>query len=174
MCAMGRHRNIERAVYSPRSRGYLVYMTRAGKKHLVYVSDNQAGGRAAALREALRIRRQLEAKLPPLLWHRLHTNNETGVPAVTRVEGLTRAGKRATPRYQAFWIDGAGRRRTRSYSVSVYEERQAFQLAVEARRRGVREAIRAAVARVGHGRVPAEVPGLESRRHRRTARRRRV
>jgi hypothetical protein len=174
MGAMERYRNIERAVYSPRSRGYLVYMTRAGKKHLVYVSDNQAGGRAAALREALRIRNELEAKLPPLMWHRLHTNNETGVPAVTRIEGLTRTGKRATPRYQAFWIDGAGRRRTRSYSVSVYGERRAFQLAVEARRRGVLEAMRAAVTRVGHGRVPDEVPGMETRRRRRAARRRRA
>lgn len=141
-------------------RGYHVHVRRGGKTHSVYVSDKQAGGRRAALRKALRVKRQLESELPPRLYIRLRTKNSTRVPGVTRIVGVTRQGRRGVPRYQAFWIDAARRRRTRAFSISVYGEGGAFVRAMEARRRGVLEAMRAAVLKLGRGRVPEDLPGL--------------
>lgn len=153
-----KHRNVHRMDYGT-FHGYTVQVRRAGEIHQVYVGDVRMGGRRAALRKALKLRREIEAKLPPRRWLRLRTHNNTGAPGVRRIEGLTRQGRPATPRYEAFWIDGEGRRRTRAFSISMHGEK-AFELAVEARRRGVLDAMAAVVRKLGYGTVPADVPGL--------------
>jgi hypothetical protein len=117
------------------------------------VSELRAGGQLKALREALRIRDRWESEMPPAVGICVNTQNNTGVPGVTRVMGHTRKGRLA-PRYLAFWVDGWGRRRTRAYAVLKYGEAKAFQLAKEARRRGVLELMRVRAEQMGRGRVP--------------------
>jgi hypothetical protein len=159
----GKFSKVERNVFRVEHgsfRGYRVMIVRGGRQCQEYVSDAKVGGRMAALREAQRIKRELEARLPPPHAVHLRTRNSTGVPGVTRVVGLTRRGTRAVPRYLAFWVDAEGRGRTRAYSIGKYGEGEAFRLAVEARRAGVLRAMRDVAARVGRGQAPEEVPGL--------------
>jgi len=59
--------------------------------------------------------------------------NTTGVIGVSRIKERTRSGK-VFVRYVASWLKHNGERGKESFSVGLYCEREAFRLAVIARR----------------------------------------
>jgi hypothetical protein len=103
-----------------------------------YFSD-QSGGRAAALRAARAFRDELISELPrPTKIKRKYVRNTTGVIGVARVKERTRAGN-IMLRYVASWPRRNGKPGRATFSIGFYGEAQAFELAVRARRAGLRQ-----------------------------------
>jgi len=119
-------------------RGWVVSTKRRGRRWVKYFSDKPSG-RAAALRCAREHRDQLLSQLsPPTKVKRTFVLNTTGEIGVARVKERTRAG-RPFVRYVATWPTTAGGRMKVTFSVALYSETRAKQLAVRARRQGLAE-----------------------------------
>lgn len=69
------------------------------------------------------------------------TNNTSGVSGVTRIDVMERnKGRTLRRRYwDAQWPTLSGKPVHRKFSIKAYGERRAFQLAVQARRQGLRQ-----------------------------------
>jgi hypothetical protein len=118
--------------------GWLVYITRRGKRLQKYFSDHPRG-RHDAKRRAKQFRDRLLATLPPPT--RVKTRfslNTSGIIGVTLSRHRTRAG-RIAPRYRATWPTRDGKRATVSFSIGRYGKAEAFRLAVQAREQGLRK-----------------------------------
>jgi len=136
--------------------GWAVGFKRRGSPHVEYFSD-KPGGRAASLLRAKKHRDRLLARLPPMnKLKRTYVRNTTGVVGVARVTEHTRAG---TPfvRYVASLPKAAGAPGKASFSVGRYGEEKAEQLAIRARRRGVRDFLHALAERPVTARMRAAV-----------------
>ena len=120
--------------------GFGVRIKRGAERWSKYFSDKPAG-RAAALRRAQEYRDRLVARLPPpTKLKRTNVANRTGVIGVVFMRERTRAGNRSE-RYIALWPIKGGGRVKRSFSVAKYGKREAFRMAVAARRKGVAQYI---------------------------------
>lgn len=118
--------------------GWIVTVKRRGKRFRRYFSDRPNGGKAA-LAAARVFRDKLLARLPrPTKIKHKDVRNTTGVIGVARIKERTRSGRWLT-RYVASWPKRNGERAKATFSVGLYGERDAFRLAVAARRAGLRE-----------------------------------
>jgi len=119
-------------------RGYSVLLTRRGILHSRFFADRRFGGRRKARAAAERWRdEQMVTLYPPVRLRRFTPWNRTGVVGVL-LERYQVRGRRYR-RYRASWPDAEGRSRRRSFDLRKYGEEKAFELAVEARRKGVAE-----------------------------------
>jgi len=133
--------------------GWIVSISRSSKKYQRCFSDK--GDRAGALARARQWRDQLLEKLPPPMPFRVRdARNTTGVIGVALVVDVGRGGGRVA-RYKVSWVDAAGRRRLRGFSIQKYGDREAFALAVALRRRMTKEMLRRSRASRA-GRPPRE------------------
>ena len=119
-------------------RGWVVGTQRQGKQYQRYFSDKPHGPRES-LRTAGVFRDKLLARLPPpTKIKRTDIRNTTEVIAVASVKERTRSGTLIV-RYVASWPTRSGKRGNASFSVGLYGQKQAFTLAVSARRAGLRD-----------------------------------
>lgn len=144
-------RNISRVVPADRngkSSGWMVRMQRKRDKFHRFFSDSVFGGNRAALQAAKEYRDELE-----LDTEKLNTEERSQTPSTRNKSGVVgvrlhrQKDIRGTYEYQywywvAQWIDGRGRRRTRSFSIHNYGDDKAYRLACKARRDGVASAHR--------------------------------
>ncbi len=123
-----------------RMAGWVVQVCYEGRRFTRYFSDKQfKGGRrayAAARRFALELGDRSEALA---LLRRLlpRQNSRSGTPGVARYDG----GPGRGPFWVAYW-DENGLKVQKKFSVSVYGEGRAQELAFEARRKGVKQHVR--------------------------------
>ena len=118
--------------------GWVVSATRRNKRFTRYFSDRPNGQRKA-LQAARAYRDKLLSRLPPPKKIRtIEKRNTTGVIGVYRQEYLEGSG-RWFARYIAEWPNSHGTRSSASFSVNLYGEEDAFELAVYCRRKGLRE-----------------------------------
>ncbi len=118
-----------------------VHITREGKLYTGHFPDAVWGGREKSYLAARRFRDGLLRRIEPDTRVRRRVprgvRSETGVVGVILeryfVEG------REYERFIANWRDADGRTKRRRFSVGRYGEQRAFELAVEARTRGVGE-----------------------------------
>lgn len=128
--------------------GWLVRIQRRGKQYSRFFADSTLGGNRAALVSAKAWRDALELTLEP---HSVETLSQT--PSIRNQSGTVgvRRARKATERngyefiyevWVAQWIDGHGKRRTRSFSIEKYGNAEARKLAEDARLKGIRQARR--------------------------------
>jgi len=116
--------------------GWLVSVTRRGKRLQKYFSD-RPDGRRAALRRAREFRDRLLATLPPpTRIKRTYVLNKTGVIGVTLARDRTRAGN-VVWRYIASWPTRDGKRGKVTFSLARYGRGEARRLAIRARQEGL-------------------------------------
>ena len=110
-------------------------------------SDSKYGGKAAALRAAIRFRDSVlsdSAEHTYNLW-RCKTikrrDNTSGITGVGRyvVTSRRNGGVSVSNLWIAHWCDAYGKRRSRAFSVERFGERRAKQLACETREAAIRE-----------------------------------
>jgi hypothetical protein len=117
--------------------GWVVSATRRNKRFTRYFSD--PNGQRKALQAARVYRDKLLSRLPPPRRIRIKDKrNTTGVIGVCRQEYREKSGKWFV-RYIAEWPKSDGTTGTASFSVNLYGEEDAFELAVYCRRKGLRE-----------------------------------
>jgi hypothetical protein len=117
--------------------GWLVSVTRRGKRLQKYFSDSP-DGRTAALRQAREFRDTLLATLPPpTRIKRTFVLNKTGIIGVTFARERTRRGT-IVWRYSASWPTRGGKRAKASFSVARYGKAAARRMAIQARQDGLR------------------------------------
>ncbi len=132
-----------RAALGNRLGGWEVRIQRQGKKYCKFFSDNQRGGNRGALNEAKKYRNELESQLKPYTTKKLaespSARNTSGIVGVRRTwQTFVNKGYEFTYEFWvAQWIDGLGRRKTRSFSIGKYGEEGSCQMAIAARRKGV-------------------------------------
>ena len=120
-------------------------MTRRGEKIERYFADTKFGGKILALREAKKFRDELEKKMRPYTVSELAKNpsvrNTSGTVGVRISERKDVRGDYEYTYYfwVAQWTDGKGRRKTRSFSIDKYGYDKAYQLAIKARKKGIKE-----------------------------------
>lgn len=128
--------------------GWEVRIQRRGRKTAKYFGDNLFGGQRKSLLAAKEFRDSLEQAWQKYtvkeLARKPSIRNRSGVVGVRRHKQIDSRGDYEFHYWYwvAQWTDGHGRRRTRSFSVSVFGEDEAFRLAKEARRNGVSQANR--------------------------------
>ena len=135
----------------PRSRthAWKVILQRRKRIYTCHFSDGCYGGKQASLKAAKAYRDQLIARHPPMTRREVcvirKTNNTSGVSGVTRIDVMERnKGRTLRRRYwDAQWPTLSGKPVHRKFSIKAYGERRAFQLAVHARRQGLRQLTRA-------------------------------
>lgn len=130
-----------------RTHAWRVQIQRQNKMIYKYFSDGAFGGKKRALLAAKKYLSALlsdRANVDWKMWQRMQMRP-------TNTSGVTGIGRYSTKKvqadgqvkihysWQAFWKDADGRRRARSFSVNVYGEDRARELAKRARREGLRE-----------------------------------
>ena len=123
--------------------GFFVRMQRRGKIHSAFFTDKRHGGRAPALAAAQKHQRKLAAKLgEPVRMSRRQfaqlprRNNSSGIVGVRRV--LVRRVRSVRKYWMATWSPKLHVVAKKAFSVNRYGSRKAKQLAIRARRAGVR------------------------------------
>ena len=133
---MKRLRNIRRIDDDSRgTHAWLVQVQRRSYIKIKMFSDGIFGGKKKALLAALEYRDALLTAPTPAehnLWQRtiVRRNNTSGIPGIVLAKRASGA-----ERWVAFWIDENGRKRSRTFSVSIHGIRKAKQLAVAERQR---------------------------------------
>jgi hypothetical protein len=123
-------------------------MQRKREKIQRYFSDVAHGGNRGALQAAKEFRDQQEAAT-----EKLSTEERSEIPSARNRSGVVgvrlHRQKDARGKYEyqywywvAQWIDGRGRRRTRSFSIHAHGDEKAYRLACKARHDGVASAHR--------------------------------
>ena len=144
-------RNISRIAPADRdgkSSGWLVRMQRKYEKVNRFFADAAWGGNRAALQAAKEFRDELEAESEKLTTEERSespsTRNKSGVVGVRLHRQKDVRGKYEYQYWYwvAQWIDGRGRRRTRSFSIHTHGDDKAYRMACKARREGVASAHR--------------------------------
>lgn len=119
--------------------GWQVRLQRRGVKHAKYFADRVHGGPERALRAAREWRdillRQFEQTKAVRVCSR-SSRNSSGVVGVSKVTVVASSGVEYRF-WQATWSEKSGKRRCIKFSIRRHGERQAFELAVQARRDGV-------------------------------------
>lgn len=128
--------------------GWEVRMQRRGERIEKYFSDLAFGGKRAALQAAKAYRDEVDAEFQKYTVTELSENpsirNRSGVVGVRLHQQKDRRGE--FEYYYWYWVaqwtDGHGRRRTRSFSVHLHGDEEAYRLACEVRAKGVVQAKR--------------------------------
>ena len=152
MATKNPRRNISRIeTVSPSGKtygGWEVRMQRRGEKTEKFFSDNGFGGKNKSLRVAKEFRDSLESKLRKYTVEELSANpsvrNQSGVVGVRLHQQKDVRGDYEYHYWYwvAQWTDKNGKRRTKSFSVHQHGDKEAYRLAVSARKKGVQEASR--------------------------------
>ena len=135
-------RNIRRIdIETIRTHAWLVEVRRGNRSIVKMFSDGVYGSKSKALQAAISFHTQLLAEVPDYeyqIWlgTRLRRNNTSGIPGVARYDNIANqnTGRREVY-WLASWVDEHGARRKRKFSVLIYGERMAKQLAVAERER---------------------------------------
>jgi hypothetical protein len=129
---------------SKRTHGFFVRIQRKGKIHSAFFPDFTNGGRKAALAAAQQHYRKLKSKLGPppqadrRAWAKMRRRKSAS--GIIGVRKVLRPGKRKAGDYwMASWSPEPGVIQRMSFSIRKYGARDAKQLAIMARRKGVRE-----------------------------------
>jgi hypothetical protein len=123
-------------------------MQRKHERVCRFFSDAALGGNRAALLAAKEFRDELESESEKLTTEERSktpsTRNKSGVVGVRLHRQKDVRGKYEYQYWSwvAQWIDGRGRRRTRSFSIHTHGDDKAYRLACKARRDGVASAHR--------------------------------
>ena len=126
--------------------GWEVRMQRQRQKQSKFFADSLHGGKLAALRAAKEFRDELEleAQRMTVVEKSLSpsTRNRSGIVGVRLHQQVDRRGEFEYHSWSwvAQWTDGHGRRRTKSFAVEKFGDVEAFRLAWQARKEGVRKA----------------------------------
>lgn len=122
--------------------GWQVRMQRRGRRYGKFFADRQCGGMRQAYEAARNWRDELIRGFDEDSGARVclkSSRNSSGVVGVSKV--VVSASNGASYHFwQATWCPAPGERRCVKFSVKRHGDRQAFQLAVEARREGVETA----------------------------------
>jgi hypothetical protein len=118
------------------TRGWMVRLTRQGKRQQMFFNDKSLGGKAKALKAAQAQYDQWLSAAPPIASTkgiRTHRNS-TGKVGVHVVRNLDDRWKNAESfGYCASWVDGKGKRRKISFAWKRYGKKIAWNLASLAR-----------------------------------------
>ena len=140
---MQANRNISRIDRETTGGGFLVRVMRKGKRATQLFSDLDHGGKRNALAAAKAYRDDLEKKMrgytAKQLSQKERTNNTSGTVGVRKVYETDYRWK-SKPTYGywvAQWSPKKGVRKTKRFSIEKYGEKEAYRLAVQARKRGV-------------------------------------
>jgi len=128
--------------------GWDVRIQRHKQKHSKFFADSVYGGKLEALRWAKEFRDDIEAESD-----KMNVAEKSQMPSVRNRSGIVgvrlhqQIDRRGDYEYHywywvAQWTDGHGRRKTRSFGVEKYGDVEAFRLAWQARKNGVRKANR--------------------------------
>lgn len=129
---------------SHRTHGFFVRVHHRGKIHSAFFSDQKHGGRKRALEAAqkhyLKLRKRL--RLPSRASRRwnaevVRRKGKSGIQGVQRVI-IRRPDGWKSKVWMAIWSPEAGVVRKAQFSIGAYGEQRAKQLAIRARRAGVR------------------------------------
>jgi len=118
---------------------------RRGKKVEKFFSDNGFGGKTKALRAAKEFRDEMEQAM-----RHYSVSEKARKPSVRNSSGVVgvrmsyRKDVRGEYEYTYYcwvaqWTDGKGRRRTKSFSIDKFGDEKAYQKALKARRKGIKE-----------------------------------
>jgi len=128
---------------SHRTHGFFLRATRQGAIFSAFFSDKTYGGRAQALAAAVEHRGKLlkilglPAQKSRRDWAEMpRRNGRSGIVGVQRV--INRRVRPWRKYWQATWSPERGVVQTRQFSIRIYGEEKARQLAIRARRAGVR------------------------------------
>ena len=119
--------------------GWQVRLQRRGSRYAKYFGDRQHGGPEGSLAAARCWRDDLLRSLEELQVARvcrLSVRNSSGVVGVSKIS-VSAANGETYFFWQATWSAAPGRRRCVKFSVKRHGDRQAFRMAVEARREGI-------------------------------------
>lgn len=128
--------------------GWEVRLQRRKLKFNQYFADSVHGGKNAALRAAKAYRDQLEVAEPAMTVSDRaaipSSRNRSGVVGVRLHHQKSQHGdfEYSYWFWVAQWVDGRGRRKSKSFSIDKYGDREAFRLAKQARIEGTRRAKR--------------------------------
>ena len=131
-----------------RTHAWKVIIQRRKTIYTRHFSDGRYGGKGASPKAAKAYRDQLIARHPPMTRREVcvvrKTNNTSGVSGITRIDSVEwNKGRSLHRRYwDAQWPTLSGKPIHRKFSIKIYGERRAFQLAVHARRQGLRQLTR--------------------------------
>lgn len=124
-----------------RTHAWLVRVQRNKHTAIKMFTDGVYGGKRKALQAAISFHAQLLASVPYYeyqirLRSALRINNTSGFPGVARFESIAnpKTGRRVAF-WAAYWDDEHGVRRQHKFSVLLYGERRAKQLAIADRER---------------------------------------
>lgn len=138
------NRNISR-IDTGSTHGYQVRFMRRGYSYDQFFGDNAYGGKRKALQAAREFRDELEAEHPHYSRREVarikSARNSSGTVGVHLTEETDKRWPNQ-PTYLywvAQWSPEPGVRKSRRFSVSKYGEEEAYRLAVNARRKGLRE-----------------------------------
>jgi hypothetical protein len=132
-----RYRNVKR-VEGYGERGWMVRVTRRGRRVTEYVADSRYGGKEGALRHALERRDAIESLSPPAVkLKRRYALNKTGVVGV-QLEVWRMPSGHVVRYYTATWTELTGEKKRLRFLVSRYGAREAKRRAVQARRQAVK------------------------------------
>lgn len=128
--------------------GWEVRLQRRGKKTEKFFADRRNGGKRGALTAAQTFRDEIEAAATKYTVKELaetpSSRNQSGMVGVRLHQQKDVRGE--FEYYYWYWVaqwtDGRGRRRTRSFSIHQHGDEEAYQLACEARVKGVEQANR--------------------------------
>ncbi len=131
---------------SHRTHGFFVRLARQGKLHSVFFSDQKYGGRELALASAQECYRVLRRKLgmprnrSRRWWATIvRRKGRSGIQGVQRV--IDRQSKPWRKYWRASWSPKFGVVRKKQFSIRIHGEEKARQLAIRARRAGVRSMV---------------------------------
>lgn len=128
--------------------GWVVRIQRQGETTSKFFSDAASGGKRDAIAVAKEFRDAIENQTAKYTVEDLaetpSIRNRSGVVGVRLHQQNDQRGEFE---YQSWcwvaqWTDGHGRRRTRSFSIQSHGDEEAFQMACEARAKGVAQAKR--------------------------------
>lgn len=129
---------------SHRTHGFFVRVSSQGRVHSAFFADRKHGGRARALAAAQKHYRRMrrEFKLPRQLSRRwnaeiVRRKGRSGIQGVRRMVSI-RLGRLPRKYWVATWSPEPGRVRKKWFSIRKHGEEQAMELAIRARRAGVR------------------------------------
>ena len=128
--------------------GWEVRIQRRGAQVHRFFNDRKFQGKRGALQVAQAFRDEIERTLKPYsvaeLAKKPSQRNKSGLVGVRKHHQIDRRGQFEYhyDYWVAQWTDGLGRRKTRSFSVDDLGSKKARQLAVSARREGVKKAKR--------------------------------
>ncbi len=119
------------------TRGWMVRITRAGKRKQKFYNDNAYGGKAKALKAAQACYAEWEASAPPITTSKgkKTVRNSSGTVGVHLVRNVdARWANAESFGYCASWTTDIGERRKLSFAWNRYGKKHAWELACLARK----------------------------------------